>query len=597
MTYKNSDLEYGALLAQIEKRCHSSLAKNLASALQPLSDLAAIRKSQLLIAEIQQLLIRGLDFDFEPLSELNHLFEDSRYTLFGFEEFAAVYRNNRISDEVLSRSEAVYDFPLLKTMLRSLTAFPELNRRFLEIFDFEGEVLDTASPELASIRRRTTALRLRIQKTMQSLLNDNRFERYLQDKYVTQREDRYVLPVKESSAPFVDGIVQSHSASKSTVFIEPVAVVPMNNELQMVKQEEKQEIYRIFSQYTTQIKTAKQQIMQNQYVLAQLDFRYACSRLCNAMNACVPQMVNRPAVNLISARHPLLILRLGNPAQVIPFDLELGTEHRIVILSGPNTGGKTVLMKAVGLISLMALSGLTVPVDMASEIGMFTAVYADIGDDQSIENALSTFSSHLDKIGKMLKSANEQTLILIDEIGAATDPLQGSALAQAFLERFADLGCPGIVTTHYTSLKIFGEQHPNCINASMQFDLQSLHPTYRFVPGFPGDSFAIEVAASLGIDPDLIQRARSLSGSQNQEFTSLLKKMQDEKKNLSIQSYQFELKTRNLAAKISELEGKEAVWEEELKRRRQLHLKELQKELISQQKIYQNELNELKSLE
>jgi len=187
--------------------------------------------------------------------------------------------------------------------------------------------------------------------------------------------------------------------------------------------------------------------------------------------------------------------------------------------------------------------------------------------------------------------------VLIDEIGAATDPQQGSALAQAFLERFAQLGCPGIVTTHYTALKIFAEQHSSCLNASMQFDLKSLHPTYKFIPGFPGDSFAIEVAASLGIDPALIERAKELSGSQNLLFTELLKKMQDEKKKLSIASYQFELKTRNLEARIQELDNKDASWQEELKKRRAQHLKELQKELVSQQKLYTAELAELKNLE
>ncbi len=597
MNYRNPDLEYDVLIHQLSSRCHSPLGSALANELHPMAELPAIRKSMQLVAEVQELLAHGLDFDFEPLSNLHNLFEDSAYSLFGYDEFTAVFRNNRISDEVLSRSDYIREFPLLKAMLTGLTAFPELNRRYTEIFDYEGNILDTASPELASIRKRTGMLRARIQKTMQALLGDNRFEKFLQDKFVTQRDDRYVLPIKESSVPFVDGIVQSHSGSKATVFVEPIAVVPMNNELQMIKQQEKQEIYRIFSQYTASVKAVQPQILKNQSLLAQLDFRFACGRLCNSMDAKVPQIANQAYINLSTARHPLLILRLGMPAKVIPFNLELGSEHKIVILSGPNTGGKTVLMKAVGLITLMAMSGLPVPVDESSKIGMFSNVFADIGDDQSIENALSTFSSHLDKISKMLNGASENSLILIDEIGAATDPQQGSALAQAILERFADLGCAGIVTTHYTSLKIFGEQHPNCINASMQFDLKSLHPTYKFVPGFPGDSFAIEVAASLGIDPLLIDRAKELSGSQNQDFTGLLKKMQEEKKKLSVQSYQFELKTRNLGAKLQELENKEAAWEQELKERRKNHLKELQKELIAQQKIYTAELNELKQLD
>ena len=330
--------------------------------------------------------------------------------------------------------------------------------------------------------------------------------------------------------------------------------------------------------------------------MAFLDFRFACGRLCNTIKAKTPVMLSEPCLKLKTARHPLLILRLGSSAKVIPFDLELGEEKKIIILSGPNTGGKTVLLKATGLITLMALSGLPVPADEDSEIGFFENIFADIGDDQSIENALSTFSAHLEKIGKMLQYANPQTLILIDEIGAATDPQQGSALAQAILERFLALNCPTIVTTHYTALKIFAEQHPKCLNASMQFDTKNLQPTYKFIAGFPGDSFAIEVAASLGIEPKLIDRAKELAGSQNVQFTELLKKMQEEKKKFSVSSYQNELRTRLLENKLQELAKKEEDWEKEVIQRRQNYLKELQQELISQQKIYQNELEELKTL-
>lgn len=597
MSYRNPDLEYEALAAQIKARTHSSLGAELALALRPLNDQGRIEKSQKLVFEIQELLSRGDDINCEDLSDLGALFSDSRNSLFGFEEFSLIYRNNRCSEELLGKLDRLQDFPSLQAIFKRLFSLEELNKRFLQIFDSEGEILDTASPELASIRKRNSSLRARIQKTMQSLLTDSNMERYLQDKFVTQREDRYVLPVKESSVPYVNGIVQSHSGSRATVFVEPAQVVPLNNELQMVKQEEKQEIYRIFATYTSQLKAVQKQILNNQNLMAELDFRFACARLCHSLDAKIPRLSPNPLMKLHSARHPLLCLRMGTPKKVIPFDLELGEEKKLIILSGPNTGGKTVLMKAVGLISLMALSGLPVPADSDSEIGIFEQVFADIGDDQSIENALSTFSSHLDKIARMLAQANPNTLILIDEIGAATDPQQGSALAQAFLERFAQLGCPGIVTTHYTALKVFAEQHSACLNASMQFDLKSLHPTYKFIPGFPGDSFAIEVAASLGIDPELVERAKELSGSQNLQFTELLKKMQEEKKKLSIASYQFELKTRNLEARIKELESKDAAWQDELKKRRANHLKELQRELIAQQKLYSAELSELKNLE
>ena len=596
MTYHNPDLEFETLVAQIGKRCHSDLGKEQASLLQPLSDLGEIIKSQKLVAEIQEQLLRGRDYDFSGLTNLQPLFEDSRNTLFAFEEFSAVYANNIIAEEMLAQLKLWEEFPEITLYLKKLTSFSFLNSRFLEIFDKDGEILDTASKELATIRKRANSLRMQIQKTMQALLSDSSLEHYLQDKYVTQREDRYVLPVKENAVPFVNGIVQSHSGSKSTVFIEPMSVVPLNNELQLIFQQEKQEIYRIFSAYTSAIKAEKKGLLRNQKILAWLDFRFACGRLCNTIKAKTPIMLSRPCLNLKSARHPLLILRLGNCRKVIPFDLELGEEKKIIILSGPNTGGKTVLLKAVGLITLMALSGLPVPADADSEIGFFSNVFADIGDDQSIENALSTFSAHLEKIGKMLNKAKPDTLVLVDEIGAATDPQQGSALAQAILEKFLALGCPAIVTTHYTALKIFAEQHPRCLNASMQFDTKNLQPTYKFIAGFPGDSFAIEVAASLGIDPTLIERAKELAGNQNVQFTELLKKMQDEKKKYSVSCYQNELKTHLLETKLQELAKKEEEWEKEVKIRRQNHLKELQQELIAQQKIYQNDLAELKTL-
>ncbi|MCB5295153.1 MAG: Smr/MutS family protein, partial [Candidatus Cloacimonetes bacterium] len=393
------------------------------------------------------------------------------------------------------------------------------------------------------------------------------------------------------------------SGSRSTVFIEPAQIVPMNNEMQLLKEEEKREIHRILSEFSRSIRERSRELLRNQENLARLDYLFAAGSLCNSIRAKVPIMQEEPVLQLVSARHPLLILKKIHEEgesgfhKVIPFNLNLGQDYNILILSGPNTGGKTVLMKAAGLITLMAMSGYPVPVDEDSRIGCFGKVLADIGDDQSIENALSTFSSHLDKIGRMVSEAGSDSLILIDEIGAATDPQQGSALAQAILERLTESGVKGIVTTHYTALKVFAESHPRCVNASMQFDMNALTPTYHFQIGIPGDSFAIEVAASLGIDGALIDRARKLAGSQNLEFSNLIKRLQEQKKELGQATYQYELKTRNLESRISEIENREKEWQAELKARRQKHLREMQGELIDLQKMYHRELSELRSLD
>ncbi len=592
-----SDLEYGRLVEQIELRCHSPLGRAKAGELHPMQEQADITRSMKLVSEVQSCVERGLDFDFSELADITELFTEAEHSIFGFEEFQFIYVNARLACVVASSETSVKEYNSLHRHWTKVAALPDICKRFEEIFDPEGEVLDSASPELSRIRKRSGALQRNIMKTMQGMLNDPRFEGYLQDKFITRRDERYVLPIKESAGPNVPGIVQSHSGSKSTLFIEPQSVVPLNNELQMLKQEEKREIFRIFSAYTVQIKSQQKILMTNQSALAELDFRFAEGRLCRQLNANVPRIIQQPALKLLTARHPLLILRLGKPALVVPFDVELGYISRIILLSGPNTGGKTVLMKSVGLLSLMALSGLPIPADADSEIGIFHKVFADIGDDQSIENALSTFSSHVGKIQRMLASADANSLVLIDEIGAATDPQQGSALAQAILERFTEIGCKAVVTTHYTALKIFAETHPDCLNASMQFDLKSLQPTFRFSTGIPGDSFAIEVASSLGMDESLIERARSLSGSQNLEFTDLLKKMQSEKKALGRATYEFQLKTRNLEARLNELETRDDVLQAELKERKQKFIKELQSELISQQKIYQQEKESLKKLD
>lgn len=598
-----TDLEYSLLKDNLAARCHSELGKREVCKLGVLPDIASMQESQKLIWEFQQALESGIAFSFEDLSDLSAYFEDSSSGIFVFEELREISLNSELATRLSESAKAFEDLPLAERIVKRITPLAFIRLGFIRIFDPEGDILDSASPQLTSIRRSINAMRGKIQRTMQNMLSEPRMESFLQEKYVTQRDDRYVIPVKESAASFVPGIVQSRSGSKSTVFIEPTQIVPLNNELHLLKEEEKREIFRILSEFSKSIRERKRELMLNQSLLSRLDYLFAVGSLSNSIRAKVPVMRQEPILNLHGARHPLLILKMigeaGNNGfhRVIPFNLKLGKDYNLLILSGPNTGGKTVLMKAVGLISLMAMSGLTVPADEDSEIGCFSQVLADIGDDQSIENALSTFSSHLDKIGRMVTQAGQNSLILIDEIGAATDPQQGSALAQAILERLTESGVKGIVTTHYTALKVFAESHHLCVNASMQFDMRSLVPTYHFNIGIPGDSFAIEVAASLGIDQALIERARQLAGSQNLEFSTLIKKLQDQKKELGQATYQYELKTRNLENRIAELENREKEWQAELKARRQKHLKEMQGELIDVQKMYNRELSELKSLD
>lgn len=598
-----TELEFKLLLNNLAGRCHSELGRQETKNLMPLSDLGAMRASQKLIASFQDALIQGIDYDFSELCDISFLFDEGSTGIFDYEELKLICRNSSLATTVSESVAAFDELPLAQKIVKRVIPLPQFRLAFQRIFDPEGDILDSASLELSRIRRNIGNLRGRVQRTMQNMLSEPRMEGFLQEKFITQRDERFVIPIKESAATFVPGIVQSRSAKGATVFIEPAEIVPMNNELQLLKDEEKREIYRILSEFSTSIRERKRELMINQSQLARLDFLYATARLANSIKAKVPQMKEEPILNLHGARHPLLILKktaeegANGFQQVIPFNLNLGQSYNMLVLSGPNTGGKTVLMKAVGLITLMAMAGLPIPVDEDSEIGYFSEVLADIGDDQSIENALSTFSSHLDKISTMLKKANARSLVLIDEIGAATDPQQGSALAQAILEGLTEKAVKGIVTTHYTALKVFAESHPRCVNASMQFDLRSLIPTYHFNIGIPGDSFAIEVAASLGIDTRLIDRAKELAGSQNLEFTSLIKRLQSEKKELATEIYQYQLKNRNLQSRLNELDDKEKQWQSELKARRLKHIKEMQNELIGFQKLYSREISDLKAMD
>jgi DNA mismatch repair protein MutS2 len=588
------DLEYDKIIDFIVSGCHSQAGKRLGSELRPLTDLTAINYRQNLLAEIQEALKHGIDFDFSELLPLAEVFDDNKQVVFDYEQFRLVYLNASLATEICNRRAELDGYRELAKLLQRLSPLPHICKAFIQIFDSEGEVKDTASEELKRIRRKKVLLREQIIRSLQKKFTETAFEHALQEKFVTQREGRYVIPVKESHVSQIKGIVQGHSGSKATVFMEPEDVVGVNNDLQMLQQEEKREIFRIFQAFTEDIRALQSELEKNYAALSGLDVWFSCGRLGKTLQSRVPKIIPNAELVFKKARHPLLILQKGEVSKVIPFELELGSEYDFLILSGPNTGGKTVLLKAVGLLTQMALTGLPIPVDDGTQIGLYDNVVADIGDEQSIEQALSTFSSHISKIKAMLDICNEKTLVLLDEIGAATDPQQGSALAQAILESLLDKKARGMVTTHYTALKVFAENRERCANASMQFDLKSLIPTYQFQFGFPGDSFAIEVASSLGLDRVLIDRAKVLTGSQNLEFTELIKKLQEEKKQLATESWQVKLKSRNLDSTVKEYEERIKKFDDDLKTRRKELLKEFQQELINSQKLLLSEIDELK---
>lgn len=591
------DLEYDKIVEYIGNGCQSHAGLELALKLTPVTDIPIINYRLKLLSEIQDAIRNGHDFSFEELLPLDVVFADTKQVVYDYEAFRLIYLNASLASGICEIRTEMEGYKELFKLLRKLFPLPHIVKQFERIFDADGDVKDNASEELKRIRKKKVLLREQIIRSLQKKFIEPGFESAVQEKFVTQRDGRYVIPIKETHVSQIKGIVQGHSGSKATVFMEPEDVVGVNNDLQMLQQEEKREIFRIFQAFTDDIRSFQSQLESNYQLLGELDCYFSCGRLSKLLQSRIPKIVETPQLLFKRARHPLMILQKGEVSKVIPFELNLGNDFDFLVLSGPNTGGKTVLLKAVGLLTLMALTGLPIPVEEGTEIGIFDNVVADIGDEQSIEQALSTFSSHISKIKSMLDICNGKTLVLLDEIGAATDPQQGSALAQAILENMLDKQAKGMVTTHYTALKVFAESRDRCTNAAMQFDMKSLIPTYLFQLGFPGDSFAIEVAASLGLNKELIDRAKHLTGSQNLEFTEMIKKVAEEKKQLATESWQVKLKSKNLEATIKEYEQRIKKFDDELKSKRKELLKEHQQELINRQKALLNDLDDLKHVD
>ncbi|MCL2064825.1 MAG: endonuclease MutS2 [Candidatus Cloacimonetes bacterium] len=610
------DLEYDKLLLYIKSHCHSQIGIEYLSTFTPSKNKVFIVHRLNLINDIQKIILNEGDIGFYGLSDVNTIFTEVKSLAFNFDEFKAIIGTVKIANRVIAENQKInnsenhvkhpdpaqknnpptQDYETYFNFTAALIPFPALEERFNKIFDDEGNVLDSASTELKNIRQRVRKLKEKIQSELHKTLNDNQTNIYLQDKIVTQRNDRFVVPVKEGFANVFDGISHGRSGSGSSIYIEPKSVVPLNNEINELYSAEKEEIYRIFCEFTKQILIEKDHISINFEILFKLDTYFACARVSNELQSIVPEIVDENLIELRRARHPLLIINFKSIKKVIPFNLFLGNDFRILLISGPNTGGKTVTLKTIGLCTLMAMTGLPIPADFGSRIGLFSNVFADIGDNQSIESSLSTFSGHIENIKQIVDNGNENTLVLIDEIGSATDPEQGAALAQAILEHIIEKNSLAVITTHYTSLKIFVENTENCVNASMQFDPQKLEPTYQFVLGFPGNSFAIEIASKLGLNQNLVKRAEALTGSQNVELTDLLKKMNEEKRKLAENNYQFELKTRLLEMKISEFETKIKDFDTEKKQRIKSSLADTQSYLTGIQKRINEELTDIKAL-
>ncbi len=585
-------LEFDKLKDIIENYCYSKHAKEKIKNLSPYRNKSKILNSLSLISEMKQI---ADNFNFSGFSNILPLLNANKQdTIFTYEDFKKINKNIHISSLLIKQKKNLSDYGNLKKIIDKLFELSFLTEDFYMIFDNKGNVKDTASKKLYQIRSSQKSVRKNILKILENELRDLSANNYVSDNIITQRSNRYVIPIKKNSVPFVNGMVLDSSSSGFSAFVEPAKVISLNNSLKLLIDDEKYEIHRIFEDYTKKILDYRAELETNHKILTELDFYQGIARFANDYNANIPLISEEKKIELKDAKHPLLIKYYQDASKVIPFDLKLGHDKRIMILSGPNTGGKTVTLKTVGLLTLMALSGLPITAKENSVIGMFYEIYADIGDSQSIDESLSTFSSHINNVKKMLENGDRNSLILIDEIGSSTDPEQGTALAYAILEKIIRIGATAIITTHYTALKLFAEEHFDCFNASMVFDPQNHIPTYHLQKGIPGNSFALEIAESLGFPKDIIERAKELLGKQNMDLSKILKKLSEERKHLSQEIYKFQLRNALYQKKIEEYENKIQLLEKEANEKKEKLIAKTKEHLYNIQREIANELEKLK---
>ena len=482
----------------------------------------------------------------------------------------------------------------LSDYFRNLCPIKQLEQRISESIISEEEMSDAASPELASIRKRIVRQGMNIREQLDKLIRNRNTQKFLQEAIVTVRDGRYVVPVRSEYKNEVAGLVHDTSATGQTFFIEPMSVVEANNEIRVLKSREQAEIERITRELSEQVGINADSIANNFRIAEILELYFAKANLGAKMKGVAARIASEPRVKLHAARHPLI-----DPNVVVPISLELGGSCSTLVITGPNTGGKTVSIKTVGLLTLMTMCGLMIPAGDGTEIGIFGGIYVDIGDEQSIEQSLSTFSSHMVNVVKILGMADERSLVLIDELGSGTDPVEGAALAVSVLTGLKERNAKVAATTHYQEVKMFALETDGVENASCEFDVDTLKPTYRLIVGVPGKSNAFAISQRLGMPQEVINRAKELVSTENKRFEQVVDALERSRQELEALKESAAISERNakltegeLKQKLSELEQQK---EKELEAARQRALSIVQETRFRSDMLL-NELEELKKV-
>ncbi|HEX6594584.1 MAG TPA: endonuclease MutS2 [Bacillota bacterium] len=515
-------LEFNKVIEQLEHQAETTLGKDLSTSIRPHTELDKVIQLQNETDEAASILRLNKAIPLGGITDIRSSIK--RSTIGGvlsttecIEVANTIYGGRQVK-KFMENFEL--HLPLLQSLAENISPLKDLEKHIKSCIDEYGDVVDSASPKLHGIRSSIRTFEKRIREKLDEYTKTKR--NHLSEAIVTIRNNRYVLPVKQESKGVIGGIVHDQSASGQTLFMEPKAVVDLNNKLQEATIQETKEIDRILQNLSEQIAHVAPFLTANVEALGQIDFIYARAKLAQVMKAAKPAMNNRGYIKMKQARHPLIPM-----AEVVANDIEIGQDYTAIVITGPNTGGKTVTLKMVGLCTIMAQSGLQIPALDGCEMAVFSDVFADIGDEQSIEQSLSTFSSHMTNIVDIMAHVSEQSLVLFDELGAGTDPQEGAALAIAILDEVVSKGARVIATTHYPELKAYGYNRDQVMNASVEFDVETLKPTYRLLIGVPGRSNAFEISKRLGLQEKIIERAKSYVGVDSKNVEQMIASLED----------------------------------------------------------------------
>ena len=554
-------LEFPKIIERLAGETSFSASKELARQLVPSTSITDVQQGLAFTSEARALMDLRPDIGVRGARDVRpHVIAAERGAMLGPEELLDVLVTLRASTFVNRTITRLDDssFPRLRSLAVDLPVRPALEGRIVECISEDGDVLDSASPELRRLRSDIRTAQQRLQERLGTLVNE--FRSALQEPIITMRSDRYVLPVRAEARGQVRGIVHDQSGSGATVFIEPLVVVEMNNKLRELQLAERQEVERILLELSGRIAAEGTYVRLAVELLAEIDLHLAKARYASLTRASEPKINLSGKLELHEARHPLLT---GN---VVPIDFRLGDAFNMVVITGPNTGGKTVALKTVGLLCLMAQAGLHIPAREDSILPLYQDIFADIGDEQSIEQSLSTFSSHLSRIVEFLREARPGTLVLLDELGAGTDPSEGAALARAILVYLREREVAAIATTHYSELKAFAHEEPGVANASVEFDVDTLSPTYRLSIGLPGRSNALAIATRLGLEDEVIVLAREFLGSAGVRMENLLEGIEADRKAAADERYHLSMERAEAEYQRREAERIRAELEDERER-------------------------------